>query len=74
MVATLFVIATLFAPARSSLQRLVDTRFHPASAAAVAAAASPAARALRELAQLHEDGIVTDVEFDRKRGELLARL
>ena len=74
-VIALFIIATLFAPARSRLQKAVDTRFHSRATAPEATSAGvPTPELLRELAKLHAEGVLTDAEFTEKKKELLARL
>ncbi len=74
-VIALFIIATLFAPARSRLQKTVDARFHSRAAGAEAPTAAVAITdLLRELATMHVEGVLTDAEFAEKKKELLARL
>lgn len=73
VVLALFLIATLFAPTRARLQKWVDKRFRPAGEHADAIA-TPAAQALRDVARLHLEGIITDAEFADKKAELLARI
>jgi len=46
----------------------------PAAAAPVSNDSPDVAEQIRKLAQLHDDGLVTDDEFETKRAELLARL
>ncbi|HEV2249273.1 MAG TPA: SHOCT domain-containing protein [Candidatus Limnocylindria bacterium] len=69
----LFLIATLFAPARAWLQKAVDARFR-SSGAHPDGVALPAAQALRDIARLHAEGVLTDSEFAAKMAELLARI
>lgn len=74
VVVALFFIATLFTPVRLRLQRFVDRRFQPARAAHAPHSTSPVAHLLRDLKQLHDEGVLDDGEFAEKKRELLARL
>jgi PH (Pleckstrin Homology) domain-containing protein/putative oligomerization/nucleic acid binding protein len=60
-------------PAFVSLVKNEMTNAH-AAPAAPAAAAPDVADQIRKLAQLREDGLVTEEEFETKRAELLAKL
>jgi hypothetical protein len=46
----------------------------PAAAAGTQGAAKDAAEALRELQKLHQDGVITDREYEQKKAEVLRRM
>jgi hypothetical protein len=75
VVLTLFVVATAIAPLRARLQVMVDRRFRAAAPAEpTQTAAAPVMQLLRELAELHSDGVLADDEFTAKKKELLGRI
>ena len=66
IVATLFVLATVFTPIKNTVQENVDRRIKPSRA--------PARHALDDLvtlADLHARGILTDEEFAAKKRQIL---
>ncbi len=77
VVLALFVIATFFTPLRTRVHTMVDRRLKPVGSAGSAeapASTTAIADALRTLAKLRDEGILTDADFERKKQELLLRI
>jgi hypothetical protein len=67
IVATLFVLATVFTPVKNTLQGHVDRRIKPAARGAHRAGIDD----LVMLAELHRNGVLTDEEFAAKKRKIL---
>jgi hypothetical protein len=67
IVATLFVLATVFTPVKNTLQAHVDRRIRPAAHGAHRAGIDE----LVMLAELHRSGVLTDDEFTAKKKQIL---
>ena len=74
VVLALFVIVTLFTPLRARVQVIVDRRLKPKGSAEAPASTAAIADALRTLAKLRDEGVLTDADFERKKQELLLRI
>jgi putative oligomerization/nucleic acid binding protein len=70
IVMTLFVLATVFTPIKTSLQSAVDTRLKSAGAAGVGSSAT-GLDDLVKLGELHSHGVLTDEEFSAKKRQIL---
>lgn len=70
IVMTLFVLATVFTPIKTSLQTAVDGRLKPANAAGSGSSATGLDDLLK-LAELHDHGVLTDEEFSAKKRQIL---
>ena len=73
IVMTLFVLATVFTPIKTSLQSAVDARLKPDKVALGARAAQSGTGVddLMKLAELHSHGVLTDEEFSAKKRQIL---
>ncbi len=69
IVMTLFVLATVFTPIKTSLQTAVDARLKAAPAAEGSSATG--LDDLMKLAELHRHGVLTDAEFSAKKKQIL---
>jgi Short C-terminal domain len=67
IVATLFVLATVFTPVKNTLQASVDRRVKPVAHGARRAGIDD----LVMLAELHRNGVLTDDEFAAKKKQIL---
>ena len=74
VVLALFVIVTLFTPLRARVQVIVDRRLKPKGSAEAPASTAAIADALRTLAKLRNEGVLTNADFERKKQELLIRI
>jgi hypothetical protein len=70
IVMTLFVLATVFTPIKTSLQTAVDARLRPASAPSTGSSAT-GLDDLMKLGELHRHGVLTDEEFSAKKRQIL---
>ncbi|MDP9283241.1 MAG: SHOCT domain-containing protein [Chloroflexota bacterium] len=70
IVMTLFVLATVFTPIKTSLQAAVDGRLKPAKSDPSATSAT-GLDDLMKLAELHRHGVLTDEEFSAKKRQIL---
>jgi hypothetical protein len=70
IVMTLFVLATVFTPIKTSLQTAVDARLKPAKGDPSASSAT-GLDDLMKLAELHSHGVLTDEEFSAKKRQIL---
>ena len=68
IVATLFVLATVFTPLKNTLQERVDRRIKPSGGPS---AHRPGIDDLVMLAELHRSGVLTDDEFAAKKKQVL---
>jgi putative oligomerization/nucleic acid binding protein len=73
IVMTLFVLATVFTPIKTSLQSAVDGRLRPVKAPLDARPDSSLTGVddLMKLAELHSHGVLTDEEFSAKKRQIL---
>ena len=69
IVMTLFVLATVFTPIKTSLQSAVDARLR--TAPAPPGSSSTGLDDLMKLAELHRHGVLTDEEFSAKKRQIL---
>jgi hypothetical protein len=69
IVMTLFVLATVFTPIKTSLQTAVDTRLKAAPAPGGSSATG--LDDLMKLAELHRHCVLTDEEFSAKKRQIL---
>jgi hypothetical protein len=76
IVLTTLVVVVIFTPLKNTVQAAIDRRFkveHPSPAHHMTASADPT-ELLRRLGGLRDEGLLTNEEFETKKGELLARL
>ena len=66
---TLFVLATVFTPIKTSLQTAVDARLKAAPAPGSSSATG--LDDLMKLAELHRHGVLSDEEFSAKKRQVL---
>lgn len=69
IVMTLFVLATVFTPIKTSLQSAVDARLR--TTPAPSSSSSTGLDDLMKLAELHRHGVLTDEEFSAKKRQIL---
>ncbi|MGH2491388.1 MAG: SHOCT domain-containing protein, partial [Candidatus Limnocylindria bacterium] len=71
IVMTLFVLATVFTPIKTSLQSVVDGRLKPTKGPPTSASSATGLDDLLKLAELHSHGVLTDEEFSAKKRQIL---
>lgn len=71
IVMTLFVLATVFTPVKTSLQTAVDGRLKQAKPADQSTPSPTGLDDLVKLADLHRHGVLTDEEFSAKKRQIL---
>lgn len=76
IVLTTLVVVVIFTPIKNGVQTAVDRRFKvgPAPHEPHATATADPTELLRKLGGLRDEGLLTNEEFEAKKGELLARL
>lgn len=71
IVMTLFVLATVFTPIKTSLQSVVDGRVKPTARTGGPNSSGTGLDDLLKLAELHSHGVLTDDEFSAKKRQVL---
>jgi hypothetical protein len=71
IVMTLFVLATVFTPIKTSLQSAVDARLKLANPPLESESSATGIDDLMKLAELHRHGVLTDDEFSSKKRQIL---
>jgi hypothetical protein len=76
IVLTTLVVVVVFTPIKNAVQATVDRRFKevPGSPEPPPSARDDPMELMRKLAELRDGGILTDGEFEAKKGDILARL
>lgn len=76
IVLTTLVVVVIFTPLKNAVQAAVDRRFKvvPAPHEPHPSASTDPTELLRKLGGLRDEGLLTNEEFETKKGELLARL
>jgi hypothetical protein len=68
------VISGIISRGISADARAIRMATPPSAAGAPAGASKDDAEALRQLQKLHQDGVITDREYEQKKAEILRRM